>query len=176
MDDLTSGGRILAPGELCQAGKLFEVQQWIEAGKPVNPPARAKKSRQRTPLDTAIDYGFHSLVATLLEAGAHIESASGKSSLNRALERREFEIVRLLVDHGADPSSGDMRTAFDARDAEILAYLIDRRADVETGNPLAYALCHRIRSALRVIKDYRASQMSFQAQTSRFVFIVWRET
>ena len=49
--------------ELCRAGKLFAVQEWIRQGKPVNPPPPKRKGvRSQTPLEVAIDRGFHSLV------------------------------------------------------------------------------------------------------------------
>ncbi len=60
--------------ELCKGGKLFEVQAWIAAGKPVNPPEPLETGhRKRSPLEYAIDAGFHSLVQVLLEGGAAIE-------------------------------------------------------------------------------------------------------
>jgi len=37
--------------ELCRAGKLFDVQKWIAAGKPIDPPLPLPKvQRQRSPL------------------------------------------------------------------------------------------------------------------------------
>jgi hypothetical protein len=45
-----------------------------------------------------------------------------------------------------------------------MEYFIDRGADVETGDPLAWALCHRIQTALRVFKRYRDRFPGFQRQ------------
>ena len=59
---------------LCRAGRLFEVQEWIASGKPVNPPPLGKGTQPKTPLQIAVDSGFHSLVRVLLEAGAINES------------------------------------------------------------------------------------------------------
>jgi hypothetical protein len=55
---------------LCKAGKLFEVQQWIASGTPVNPPPSVSGYRRKSPLEIAMDLGFHSLVQVLLEGGA----------------------------------------------------------------------------------------------------------
>ncbi len=55
--------------ELCKAGRLFDVQRWIASGKPIDPPLpQPKVQRQRSPLQYAIESGFHSLVQVLLEA------------------------------------------------------------------------------------------------------------
>lgn len=47
--------------QLCKAGKLFEVQEWIEAENSISLPAELRS----TPLDVAIDKGFDSLVELL---------------------------------------------------------------------------------------------------------------
>jgi hypothetical protein len=57
---------------LCKAGKLFEVQEWIGSGKPVNPPPSVSGYKRKSPLEIAIDLGFHSLVKVLLDGGADI--------------------------------------------------------------------------------------------------------
>lgn len=47
-----SHAEILPLVELCRAGKLFEVQECIAAGKPVNPPEfSGKGQRKRSPLE-----------------------------------------------------------------------------------------------------------------------------
>ena len=57
--------------DLCKKGRLFEVQNWIAEGKPVNLPCDDPKGRRlHSPLEIAIDMGFHSLVAVLLDGGA----------------------------------------------------------------------------------------------------------
>src|ERR1700722_5914561 len=56
---------------LCRAGRLFDVQAWIAEGKPVNPPPQpAKGARIKSPLDVALEIGFHSMIEVLLRAGA----------------------------------------------------------------------------------------------------------
>jgi hypothetical protein len=49
--------------ELCRTGKLFEVQEWVRTGKPVNlPSVHEKRTKRNRPLWVAIELGFHSLV------------------------------------------------------------------------------------------------------------------
>jgi hypothetical protein len=138
--------------ELCRAGKLFAVQDWIKAGRPVNPPDPGKGNGPRSPLEVAIEIGFHSLIQVLLEAGASFGREGYSSAMSRALKQRRLDIVKLLVEHGYDPRSVDMREVFETWDGELMDYFIDRGADLEEGNPLAHALCNRIRTALRVLK------------------------
>lgn len=71
--------------KFCRLGKLFEVQESISAGKPVNPPENLdRRVRRRFPLYLAIESGFHSLVKVLLDGGAIINEP-GYSSLEHAL-------------------------------------------------------------------------------------------
>ena len=74
----------------CKTGHLFEVQDWINDGKPVNLPPHKKGTRRKSPLEVAIDCRFYSMVQILLEAGAEynhpyygpIDSALSKRRLN----------------------------------------------------------------------------------------------
>ncbi len=153
--------------ELCKAGQPFAVQRWLEQGKPVNlPDSPRRSSHARTPLDIAIERGFHSLVEVLLRAGATINLDSWNGSMQRALKAKRFDLVQLLVQHGYDPKSIDMKQVFDTWEPEIAEYFIDRGADVETGYPLAYALSSRIRTALRILKRYSDRFASFPEQAN----------
>ena len=150
--------------DLCKVGKLFEVQDWIKAGKPINPPHPERGNSPRSPLEVAIEKGFHSLIQVLLEGGAAYGRNGSCSAMSRALRVRRLDIVKLLVEHGYDPASVDMREVFETWDAEMMEYFIDRGANVEARNPLAYALCLRIQTALRVLKRDRERFPSFQRQ------------
>lgn len=152
--------------DLCRQGKLFEVQAWIAAGKPVNPPEKPeKKAPYKSPLKIAIDKGFHSLAQILLDAGAIIKDDS-YNALQHALDNRRLDLIKLLVEHRADINSVDMILVFDTWNPVIMAYFIDHGADVETGNPLAAALCWKIRTVLGIFKKYKAQFPSFQDQVN----------
>ena len=151
--------------ELCKAGRLFDVQDWIKEGKPVNPPQYVSGGRRKSPLEIAMDQGFHSLVQVLLEGGADIND-SNYWPLHEAIHMRRLDLVELLVAHGADIHSVDMATVFESWQPEIMKWFIERGADVETEKPLAYALCHRIRTALGILKSYKERFPSFQEQAN----------
>jgi len=151
----------------CKAGQLPEVQAWIAAGKPVNPPElENNRSRKRSPFEYAITNGFHSLVRVLLEGGASTQPEGNFCPMSRALEDRRFDLVQLLVEYGYDPTTINMREVFATWDPEIMEYFIDRGADAETGMPLASALCDKIKTCLRIFKKYKDQFPSFQEQAN----------
>jgi len=150
--------------KLCRAGRLYEVKDWIAAGKPVNlPPAHTLKRAKQSPLEVALDLGFHSLVQLLLEGGASLEDPR-YPPLAKALQKRRLDFVQLLVKHGANIHSVHMEEVFDTWSNEIVDFFIEHGADLETGNPLAYALCSRIRPALGLFMRYKDQYPSFKDQ------------
>ena len=152
--------------KLCKEGKLFEIQAWISEGKPVNPPLPPEKgNRRKIPLEIAISCGFHSLVQVLLEGGAAIEEPR-YSALEQALSNRRLDLVKLLVEHGADIHSVDMTWVFDTWDPKIMEYFIENGADAETGYPLAWAFISRIRTSLGIFKRYKDRFPSFKEQVN----------
>jgi len=150
--------------DLCRAGRLFEVQAWIKSGNAVDPPRHIKGNRKKSPLEYAIDSGFHSLVQVLLDGGADVNGNGSFCPMRLALERRRFDIVKLLVGAGFDPKSVDMLEVFSSWDTEIMEYFIDLDGDVETDHPLVHALCNRVRTALRIVKKYGDKFPCFQEQ------------
>jgi hypothetical protein len=153
--------------ELCKAGRLFDVQAWIAAGKPVNPPPLPETGRRgKRPLEVALELGFHSLIQVLLEGGAAQDPEGWESPMSCALRMRRFDIVELLVANGFDPKSIDMKEVFETWDPAIMEYFIERGAEMEKGNPLAYALSERIRTAFRILKQYQDRFPSFPEQAN----------
>lgn len=151
--------------ELCKAGKLFEAQEWIASGKPVNGPQSLSGYRRKGPLEVAMDLGFHSLVQVLLEGGAAIDEPR-YNPLQHALWNKRLDLIELLVDHGADYHSIDMEDVFDTWQPDIMRWFIENGADAETANPLAQALCNRIRTALGIFRSYKDRFSSFQEQAN----------
>ncbi|MGB4548593.1 MAG: ankyrin repeat domain-containing protein, partial [Syntrophales bacterium] len=133
--------------KLCKTGRLFEVQDWISSGKPVNlPPAHALKRAKQSPLQVAIELGFHSLVQVLLEGGSSLEDPR-YPPLIQALHKKRLDFIKLLVEHGADIHTIPMEDVFASWNNEIVDFFIEKGADLEKGYPLAQALCWKIRPA-----------------------------
>ena len=84
---------------LCEAGRLYEVEAWIRAGRSLTVPGEVRK----TPLRVAISTGFHSLVELLLR---HEESQKVKNdALRLALMLDRPPFIELAVTHGAEIAS-----------------------------------------------------------------------
>lgn len=149
--------------KLCKAGNLFAVQEWIASGNPVNSPPSVSGYRRKSPLQVAMESGFHSLVQVLLDAGADINEPRYRP-LEHALYERRLDFVKLLVDYGADIHSLPMSSVFETWKPDIIKWFIEQGADVETNNPLAYALCNRIKTALGIFKTYKDRFPGFQEQ------------
>ena len=85
--------------QLCKTGRLFDVQDWIASGKSLRVPTELKT----TPLELALDTGFHSLVELLLrnEASQDLKNRA----LYRAVSYKSLDFIELLVSHGAEIKS-----------------------------------------------------------------------
>ena len=147
--------------ELCWAGKLFEVQEMIRQGSPVNPPLFIpKKPRINGPLECAMHLGFYSLVQVLLEAGANVIEPSTNDpiafrAIYHAVEDRRMDLIELLVKYGADVRDVQWETILHTWRSDIIHYCIEHGADLEDDdNPIAYALQRKIRPALGIYKTY----------------------
>jgi hypothetical protein len=76
---------------LCKAGRLFDVQNWIASGKSLCVPDESKT----TPLEVALNSGFHSLLELLLQ---NEENQQLKNrALQRALSQKRLDLIELLV-------------------------------------------------------------------------------
>lgn len=151
--------------ELIKAGKLFAVQEWIAGGLPLDPPPpEPKKTHRSSPLEVAIEHGFHSLVQVLLEGGAAFQREGDGNEIHQALGMRRLDLVSLLVDHGYDARTVPAYSVFATWDPAIMEYFVERGADFETGLPLAHALIDRIQPVLGFYKRHRERFAGFVEQ------------
>lgn len=134
---------------MVRAGRLFDVQRWIAEGKRTVPP----KPYWFSPLRTAIETGFHSMVEILLQAG--IDQDEKNTLLNRVVWNSDFDLIQLLVDQGADVHSVDLDSVFYTGNPQIIGYFLDRGLDVVTDDPFAHALKHPKRPFIGVYMRYR---------------------
>jgi predicted nucleic acid-binding OB-fold protein len=81
---------------LCRAGRLYAVEEWIASGKSIRTPPQIKK----TPLQVAMELGFHSLIELLIRHEERLEVKN--EALAKAVERKRFDVVELIVSYGAD--------------------------------------------------------------------------
>jgi hypothetical protein len=131
--------------KLCRAGKLYEVESWIDAGKSLHVP----KELRKTPLRVAIDLGFFSLIQLL--AIHENDLAILNEALEEAVIRRSLELVQLLMDKGAEIRGIPFISVLRSWDPELIQLFLDGGADVVTGRPFAVAFSEKIRTALAAI-------------------------
>jgi ankyrin repeat protein len=118
-------------------GDLAGVRAEIESG--VSP--ETLDYRDKTPLLLAAEQGQYEIAEYLLAAGADVDATTIKDSgevtpLRYAIDRRDFLMVKLFVENGADVNKANthgwtpLMTAARVGDREIMAYLIDQGADI----------------------------------------------
>src|SRR6516225_102029 len=76
---------------LCAAGRLYEVENWIRSGRSL----RVPRAVRRTPVEVAIELGFHSLVELLARHAP--DQQSRNELLQHAVMRRRSDLSDLCV-------------------------------------------------------------------------------
>lgn len=104
---------------LCRAGKLYEVEEWIAVGEPLLVPTEFKK----TPLQIAVRNGFHSLV--LLLARNETSQKVKNDALADATKLRSIELVQLLLAHGAEINSIPLADALLTWEPALIRLFLD---------------------------------------------------
>ena len=137
---------------LCRAGKLFAVQQWIRDGRPHRMP---EGNFATSPIRTAIESGFHSMVEVLLQEGA-VDQEEKDDALIRAIDSRNFDLVELLVQYGADPQTVDFDTILYSRHPQIMRWFVANGLNLECDcYPIARAFRYKHREFLGVYMSVR---------------------
>lgn len=151
---------------MCRKGQLFEVQEWIKAGRSVTPPRRAKgKTARFSPLRIAIERGFHSLVKVLVEAGAPLVDDSC-DALDLAVQMRRPDLVKLILDHGANIQDLCMQTAVGSWAPDVVELCVSHGASLVRDQPIAWGLVNKIRPTLGILKRHVADQPELMRQAN----------
>jgi hypothetical protein len=150
---------------LCRAGKLYEVERWIASGASVCTSPSIKK----TPLLTAIETGFHSLVELLARNEPCQEQKD--RALAEAVDGRRLDLVEVLVENGARIQAVPLEDVLLTWDRQLMQFFLDRGADPTTGNAFMIAFHNKVQRALRPFVDYKKAHPEFadslQAQADR---------
>jgi hypothetical protein len=105
------------------------VDAWIASGKSLSVPSEIRK----TPLQVAIDIGFHSLIRLL--ARHQKDVANLNQALSDAVALKNLDDVNLLLEHGAEPRSIPLADVLSSWDPKVIQLFLDREADVLAGLP-----------------------------------------
>src|SRR2546425_4445954 len=116
---------------LCRAGRLYEIEKWINDGKPLETSGTSKRGRPRSLLDVAVEGGFHSLVELIAK---HEASRSAKdAALRAAVSLRKLDLVELLLANGADIKSVPLTHVLLTWEPTLIRFFLDRGADPVEG-------------------------------------------
>lgn len=148
---------------LCRAGKLFAVQQWIRAGRRYRmPPGNFATS----PIRTAIESGFHSMVEVLLEEDA-VDQDEKNDALIKAIDNRNFDLVELLARYGAHVGAVDFDTILWSRHPQIMRWFVANGLDLECEcYPIARAFRFKHREFLGVYMTMRDTVPTVRRQAT----------
>lgn len=137
---------------LCREGRLFELQGWVAAGKPLTVPDHYR----RTPLRVALDTGFHSLIEFLLQ---HEDDQSTKDEVLRAsCWTNQLSVMQLALNYGASISAVSFEDVIKTWDREVVRVFLERGADPVTNAPFARAFKARVKSALGSFLDCKRAR------------------
>lgn len=143
---------------LVRDGKLFAVQKWIAESKRISVPG----SPWASPLEVAVETGFHSMVELFLQQG--VDQDERDWLLQKVVDASNFELIKLLVEYGADPKSVDFEDVCRTGNPLIMRFFIDLGIDIETNQPFARALCYPKRPHLGIYMRYRKKFPSLKHQ------------
>jgi hypothetical protein len=160
--------RVRTPDELkefialCRKGRLYDVERWIASGRQFQmPPGNYAMS----PLQSALQSGFHSMMEVLLKAG--VSQQEKDRALWRAALRGRLDMVELLTEHGADVETITFKELMWTRHGEIIQWFIDNgEFELEEGFPMARALGEKHREFLGVYIKLRDRVPSARHQAS----------
>jgi hypothetical protein len=144
--------------DLVRKGKLFALQEWIKAGKPLCPP----KSYSCAPriLVIAVRTGFHSLVEELLRVGPW-PAREMADSLKYARSQRRYDIADLLLNQGAEPENQDFATVCELLDFAMMERHLRAGTNPNQDNVFARILCST--KARPLLGFYRRVRAEFPA-------------
>lgn len=146
---------------LCREGRLFDLQAWIVAGRPLTVPAHYR----HTPLHVAVDTGFHSLIELLLR---HENDQAVKDDvLKQACWRGQRAVMELALEHGASVNAVPFQDVIETWDRAVVQMFVTRGADLVTNAPFARAFKARIKAALGIFLDCKRARPDLADELQR---------
>ena len=150
---------------LCAQGKLYEVEQWIAEGKPIQCERMTdrKMRKKTTPLSVVVRKGFYSLAELLLVNGYN-PNGDYYESLTPAVDTKNHSMVELLFRFGADPTAVDFSEVLGTFDRRLMDCFIAAGVDPCADNAVAKAFGPKARPLLGFVKTYKERFPGLQRQ------------
>lgn len=126
---------------MCREGRIYDVEQWINEGKPLQlaPNANPKGRHSITAMEIALDTGQHSLTFLLLRTGYRLDLEK-KSPLDTVLEKRRWDLFELLLDWAANLCSASPYSILETYKSELYERYFAAGYDLTKGHEMAAIL------------------------------------
>ena len=149
---ITHGEELRDLIRLCSAGRVYDVERWIQDGRPIQALTykRPRKPAVVSPLRMAIRMGHRDLVLLLLCNGYRLdlEATDRNSVLDEALTIRAFDILDLLLEWGADPRTVTTYNVVDTYKTELIDRFWKAGVDYTEDPEFAFYLGHTVNKPL----------------------------
>ena len=161
----TDPGALTELHQLCRDGRLYDVERWIRAGRPLQvvQGITVKGRRLTSALEIALDTRNHSLVLLLLCNG-YDPNLDARSPPDLAIRLRRWDLVDMLLDWGADVHRMSLSDLFDSYNSNLWNRFQALGVDLTAGHALAEALAYHTsnKPLLGFAKRHREHDPRFQ--------------
>lgn len=130
--------------QLCRECRLYEVERWIEEGRPLQLSSERPLGRGRhfpSALEISLQSGNQALVLLLLCNG-YDSNLDTSSPLDLALRSRRLDLLDLLLKWGADPHQVCLTDLFGTYDSHLFERFRNLGVDLTEGHELAETLAY----------------------------------
>jgi len=114
---------------LCRAGRLYEIEDWIRAGKSLV----IAEGVRGTPLQIALEKGFRSLIELLVRDESQVKIKN--KAIIWAVEHRRIDLVELLVKNGAEIASVPYAEVLRTWDPKMIRFFLEHGANLIRDQP-----------------------------------------
>jgi hypothetical protein len=134
---------------LCRDGRLYDVESWIQAGRPLQVilGGAAGQRRVASVLEIALQAGNRSLVLLLLCNG-YDPNLEVDSPLDLALHARRWDLLDMLLEWGADPHRVSLADLFDTYNSGLIERFRTLGVDLTANHEMAAALAYHTSNKL----------------------------
>jgi hypothetical protein len=128
---------------LCRDGRLYDVERWIQAGRPLQAISGGTAGQRRvaSALEIALQAGNQSLVFLLLCNG-YDRNLEVDSPLDLTLRARRWDLLDMLLEWGADPRRVSLADLFDSYNSGLIERFGTLGVDLTANHEMAAALAY----------------------------------
>ena len=128
---------------LCRDNRLYDVERWIQAGRPLQlaEGTTVRRRRATSALEITLVGGNQALVLLLLCNG-YDPNLESRCPLDLALRSRRWDLLDLLLELGADPRRVSLGDLFDSYNSELMERFRTLGIDLSANHELAKALSY----------------------------------